>query len=111
MGAAERLIQFIKGYPPLFTADLFFEFRLAFITEPTVAFWGYPEFHFVFLPFKGLNYLGSGCVNVSVHCSGGEISLFQPITKIRQEAPYSGQRLYPGKTGPVHTKSCWVVLG
>jgi hypothetical protein len=90
MGAAERLIQFIEGYPPLFTANQFFEFRLAFITEPTVAFWGYPEFHFDFLPFKGLNYPGSSCVNVSVHCSGGEVSLFRPIIKIWQEGSLFG---------------------
>lgn len=50
MGTTQRLIQFFKGNSPLFLGNLFGEFRLAFITEPAVVIWGYPEFHYAFLP-------------------------------------------------------------
>jgi hypothetical protein len=57
MGAAEHWVQLIEGSSPLFLFNLFFEFLLAFIAEPAIAIWGYPEFHFAFLPFKGIKYV------------------------------------------------------
>ena len=49
MGAAQGLVDFFKGNPPLLRPHLFGKFRLAFIAEPTITVWRYPEFHFYLL--------------------------------------------------------------